>query len=81
MKLITKKSKAIVSTCIAISMAGGAVFADNILPSSSSKTGNANIIIDTGSDTSSTAAINNAAKKILSMLQQEPVYWFQIVTL
>lgn len=27
MKLITKKSKAIVSTCIAISMAGGAVFA------------------------------------------------------
>lgn len=27
MKLITKKSKAILSTCIAISMAGGAVFA------------------------------------------------------
>lgn len=65
MKLITKKSKAIVSTCIAISMAGGAVFADNILPSPSSKTGHANIIIDTGSDTSSTAAINTAAKKNL----------------
>lgn len=59
MKLITKKSKAIVSTCIAISMAGGAVFADNILPSPSSKTGHANIIIDTGSDTSSTAAKKN----------------------
>lgn len=65
MKLITKKSKAIVSICIAISMAGGAVFADNILPSPSSKTGHANIIIDTGSDTSSTAAINTAAKKNL----------------
>lgn len=65
MKLITKKSKAIVSTCIAISMAGGAVFADNILPSPSSKTGHANIIIDTGSDTSSTAAINTAAKENL----------------
>ncbi len=65
MKLITKKSKAILSTCIAISMAGGAVFADNILPSPSSKTGHANIIIDTGSDTSSTAAINTAAKKNL----------------
>lgn len=65
MKLITKKSKAIVSTCIAISMAGGAVFADNILLSPSSKTGHANIIIDTGSDTSSTAAINTAAKKNL----------------
>lgn len=65
MKLITKKSKAILSTCIAISIAGGAVFADNILPSPSSKTGHANIIIDTGSDTSSTAAINTAAKKTL----------------
>ncbi len=65
MKLITKKSKAIVSTCIAISMAGGAVFADNILLSPSSKTGHANIIIDTGSDTSSTAAINTAAKENL----------------
>ena len=65
MKLITKKSKAILSTCIAISIAGGAVFADNILPSPSSKTGHANIIIDTGSDTSSTAAINTAAKKNL----------------
>ena len=28
MKLITKKSKAILSTCIAISIAGGAVFAN-----------------------------------------------------
>ncbi len=61
MKLITKKSKAILSTCIAISMAGGAVLAENILPSSSK----ANIIIDTGSDTSSTTAINTAAKKNL----------------
>lgn len=65
MKLITKKSKAILSTCIAISIAGGAVFADNILPSPSSKTGNANIIIDTGSNKSSTDAINTAAKKNL----------------
>lgn len=65
MKLITKKSKAILSTCIAISMAGGAVFADNILPSPSSKTGHANIIIDTGSNTSSTADINTAAKNNL----------------
>lgn len=65
MKLITKKSKAILSTCIAISMAGGAVFADNILPSTFSKTGHANIIIDTGSNTSSTDVINDAAKKNL----------------
>lgn len=62
MKLITKKSKAILSTCIAISMAGGAVFADNIPPSPSSKIGHANIIIDTGSNKSSTDAINTAAK-------------------
>lgn len=59
MKLITKKSKAILSTCIAISIAGGAVFADNILPSPFSETGHANIIIDTGSNTSSTAAKKN----------------------
>lgn len=65
MKLITKKSKAILSTCIAISMAGGAVFAENIIPNSTSTPGKANIIIDTGSDTSSTATINAAAKKNL----------------
>ena len=65
MKLITKKSKAILSTCIAISMAGGAVFAANILPSTFSKTGHANIIIDTGSNTSFTDVINDAAQKNL----------------